>query len=83
MSYRYEKNSMMKNILKLDFKRNKNKFFFQRLNLSEGRGIGLMIIICGVSMFVTSYIIYINRNIRVLENNYLTQKKYTDGAKRL
>lgn len=53
------------------------------IGVGEGRGIGLMIIICGVSMLVTSYIIYINRNIKVLENNYLAQKKYTDGAKRL
>lgn len=53
------------------------------IGVGEGRGIGLMIIICGVSMLITSYIIYINRNIKVLENNYLTQKKYTDGAKRL
>lgn len=44
------------------------------IGVGQGRGIALMFVICGLSMFILSYIIKINQQIKVLEINYMLQK---------
>lgn len=42
--------------------------------VGEGRGIALMMIICGISMLISSYVIHGNKKIQALEISYLSKK---------